>query len=380
MTGAKWRAFLARCESYEPDLLFELVDRVFQEFSVYDKLSPGMTAVLKPNLVLRSRPEEAAITHPNLTAAVGRCVQKAGAKVLIAESPGGPYTPAVMRAHFKSCGYTDMAQAYGFSLYTDCRYQTVFLPDALQCRELSIIEPLIKPEFLIDLPKLKTHSMVGFSGAVKNLFGAVPGLQKPELHCRFPGREEFSQMLTDLCAFLQPDLSIIDGIWAMEGNGPTGGERRDVGALLASDNPFAADVCAASLVGMAPEEILMLRYGNERGLGPISLEEIDLAGGELSALAVPDFKRAKASSTDFIDKLPRFLRPAAKRLATPYPKIDRSSCVGCGKCAESCPQHTITLKNGKAEIHYQSCIRCFCCHEMCPKHVIDVKRLGLFRF
>lgn len=380
MTGARQRAFLARCESYDPDLLLALVDRAFREFSVYDRLSPGMTVVLKPNLILRSRPEGAAITHPNLTAAVGRCVKKAGAEVLIAESPGGPYTPSVMRAHFKACGYTDMAQAYGFSLYTDCKYQSVPLPDALQCRELSIIEPFLKPDFLIDLPKLKTHSMVGFSGAAKNLFGAVPGLQKPELHCRFPGREEFSQMLVDLCAFLKPDFSVIDGIWAMEGNGPTGGERRDVKALLASDNPFAADVCAASLVGIAPEEILMLRYGKERGLGPISTEEIDVLGGSLTELTVPDFQHAKASSTDFIDRLPKFLRPAAKRLTTPYPKIDRTGCIGCGKCAESCPQHTIEIKGGKAEIRYQSCIRCFCCHEMCPKHVIDIKRLGLFRF
>ena len=380
MSGANSRVFLARCETYDPELLLEHIDRAFQEFSIYDKLKPGMTVVLKPNLIMRSRPEGAAITHPNLVAAVGRCVQKAGAKVLIAESPGGPYTPAIMRAHFKGCGYTDMAEAYGFSLYTDCKSQSVTLPDALQCKELSIVEPLIDPDFLIDLPKLKTHSMVGFSGAVKNMFGAVPGLQKPELHCRFPGREEFSQMLIDVCEFAKPDFSVFDGIWAMQGNGPTGGERRDVGAILASDDPFAADVCAATLVGIQPEEILMMRYGKERGLGPISMDEIDLIGDSLAELTVSDFKRAKASSTDFIDRLPKFLRPLAKRVATPYPKIVRTDCIGCGKCAESCPQHTIELKDGKAEIGYQNCIRCFCCHEMCPKHVIDIKRLGLFRF
>lgn len=380
MSGGRERVFLARCETYDPELLLEHIDRAFREFSIYDKITPGMTVVLKPNLIMRSRPEGAAITHPNLVAAVGRCVQKAGAKVLIAESPGGPYTPAIMRAHFKGCGYTDMAQTYGFSLYTDCKSQTVTLPDALQCKELSIVEPFIEPDFLIDLPKLKTHSMVGFSGAVKNMFGAVPGLQKPELHCRFPGREEFSQMLIDVCEFAKPDFSVFDGIWAMQGNGPTGGERRDVGAILASDDPYAADICAATLVGIRPEEILMMRYGKERGLGPISMDEIDLIGDSLAELTVPDFKRAKASSTDFIDRLPKFLRPLAKRVATPYPKIVRADCVGCGKCAESCPQHTIEIKDGKAEIGYQNCIRCFCCHEMCPKHVIDIKRLGLFRF
>lgn len=373
------RVFLARCETYSLDELLPVVHRAFEALHVYDRLRPGMTVVLKPNLILRSRPEAAAVTHPNFTAAVGKCVQTAGAGVLIAESPGGPYTPAVMRSHFKACGYTDLAEAYGFSLYTDCKYKTVTLPDAVQCRELSVIEPFLERDFLIDLPKLKTHSMVGFSGAVKNLFGVVPGLQKPELHCRFPEREPFSQMLVDLCAFVKPELSLIDGVWAMEGNGPTGGQRRETGVVLAAGNPFAADVCAASLVGIEPENVLMLRYGKERGLGPGSTEEIEVLGGSLSELAVSDFKRARAASTDFIDRLPGFLRPAAKRIATPYPKIDRAACVGCGKCAESCPQHTIEVKNGKAEIGYKNCIRCFCCHEMCPKHVIDVRRLGLFR-
>lgn len=374
------RVYLARCQSYRPEELEPLIDRAFREFHIYDRLKPGMTAVLKPNLVMRSKPEEAICTHPAFTAAVGKCVQKAGAKVLIAESPGGPYTPAVMRSHFKACGYTEMAEQNGFSLYTDCKSREIALPEGSLCRSLSLTEPFLEPEFLIDLAKLKTHSMVGFSGAVKNLFGAVPGLQKPELHCRFPGQEEFSRMVAELCIFLKPDFSLLDGVWAMEGDGPTGGSRRDLGVLIASDNPFAADVCAAGLIGIDPAELLMLRYGKEQGLCPLSPGELEVIGDDPAGLSAEDFKRAKASSTDFIDKLPKFLRPAAKRLATPYPRIDQKGCVGCGKCAESCPQHTIEVKNGKAEINYKNCIHCFCCHEMCPRHVIGVRRFGAFRW
>lgn len=372
------RVWLAQCPDYGQSLE-EKIEKAFDALQVWDKIRPGMRVVLKPNLVMSSKPEQAIITHPAFTAAVGKCVQKAGGRVIIAESPGGPYTPAAMKAMFRATGYRDMAEACGFTLYTDCKSREVTLPQAKRCRELSVVEPFLDRDYLIDLPKLKTHSMVGFSGAVKNLFGTVPGLQKPELHCRFPEREPFSEMLCDLCHFLGPDLSLMDGIWAMEGNGPTGGQRRDLHLIAGSESPWALDVAAASLVGLEPEKITMLREGHERGYGPLDLSELELVGDPMETLLAPDFLKAEASSTDFIDRLPKFLRPAAKKLATPYPRIDKKRCVGCGKCAESCPQHTISLRDGKAVIRYQNCIRCFCCHEMCPKHVVQIKRLGLLR-
>ena len=372
------RVWLAQCPDYGQSLE-EKIEKAFDALQVWDKIRPGMKVVLKPNLVMSSKPEQAIITHPAFTAAVGKCVQKAGGRVVIAESPGGPYTPAAMKAMFRATGYRDMAEACGFTLYTDCKSREVTLPQAKRCRELSVVEPFLDRDYLIDLPKLKTHSMVGFSGAVKNLFGTVPGLQKPELHCRFPEREPFSEMLCDLCHFLGPDLSLMDGIWAMEGNGPTGGQRRDLHVIAGSESPWALDVAAASLVGLEPEKITMLREGHERGYGPLELSELELVGDPMETLLAPDFLKAEASSTDFIDRLPKFLRPAAKKLATPYPRIDKKRCVGCGKCAESCPQHTISLREGKAVIRYQNCIRCFCCHEMCPKHVVQIKRLGLLR-
>ena len=372
------RVWLAQCPDYGQSLE-EKIEKAFDALQVWDKIRPGMKVVLKPNLVMSSKPEQAIITHPAFTAAVGKCVQKAGGRVVIAESPGGPYTPAAMKAMFRATGYRDMAEACGFTLYTDCKSREVTLPQAKRCRELSVVEPFLDRDYLIDLPKLKTHSMVGFSGAVKNLFGTVPGLQKPELHCRFPEREPFSEMLCDLCHFLGPDLSLMDGIWAMEGNGPTGGQRRDLHVIAGSESPWALDVAAASLVGLEPEKNTMLREGHERGYGPLDLSELELVGDPMETLLAPDFLKAEASSTDFIDRLPKFLRPAAKKLATPYPRIDKKRCVGCGKCAESCPQHTISLREGKAVIRYQNCIRCFCCHEMCPKHVVQIKRLGLLR-
>ena len=374
------RVWLSRCGGYAPEELLRQVEEAFTALGVWEEIKPGMQVVIKPNLVMSSKPEAAIATHPALVAAVGRCVQKAGGEVIIAESPGGPYTPAAMKAVFRGCGYADMAKEWGFTLYTECKSREVSLPGAVRCRQLSVVEPFLTRDYLIDLAKLKTHSMVGFSGAVKNLFGAVPGLQKPELHCRFPEKQPFSEMLVDLCDFLKPDLCFLDGILAMEGNGPTGGSPRKAGVLGASKSPYALDVCGAALIGLEPESVLMLKEAHRRGLGPISPKECQLLKEQVETLAQPDFVKAKASSTDFLDRVPAFLRPAAKRLATPAPKIRRKECVGCGKCAESCPQHTIAIREGKAVIDYKQCIRCFCCHEMCPKHVIDIRRWSLLHF
>ena len=378
MSGEK--VWLSRCGGYRPEELLAQVEEAFAALGVWEEIEPGMQVVLKPNLVISAKPEAAIATHPGLVAAVGRCVQKAGGQVIIAESPGGPYTPAAMKAVFRGCGYTEMAKECGFTLYTDCKSREVSLPGAVRCRQLSVAEPFLTRDYLIDLAKLKTHGMVGFSGAVKNLFGTVPGLQKPELHCRFPEKQAFSEMLVDLCDFLKPDVCFTDGILAMEGDGLTGGQPRRMGVLGASKSPYALDVCMASLIGLEPEGVLMLKEACRRGLGPISPAECRLVKERIEPLAQPDFVKARASSTDFIDRLPKILRPAAKRLATPTPKIRRAECVGCGRCAESCPQHTIQIRDGKAVIDYKKCIRCFCCHEMCPKHVIDIRRWSLLHF
>ena len=217
---------------------------------------------------------------------------------------------------------------------------------------------------------------MGYSGAVKNLFGTVPGLMKPELHCRYPEKEPFAEMLVDLCDYIGADFSLIDGIEAMEGDGPTGGQKRFVGALIGAESPYAADLAGAAVIGMRPEEILTLQNARARGL--CADAPLEVLGDPLDSVRVPDFKRARSSDVDFLARVPKAFRPLAKKIATPYPRIRRKSCVGCGKCAESCPQHTIAVRGGKAQIDYSKCIRCFCCHEMCPKHVIDIRRFSIF--
>lgn len=374
------RVCLSACDTYDFEAVRAVLREQFDALHVEELLFPGCRVVIKPNLVLRSKPEEGAITHPAVVAAVAAELLERGAgSVTVAESPGGPYTPPLLRAIYDAGGYTEFAKTCGFSLNMDCSYAPLEVPAGKRSKLFDIIQPVLQADVLVDVAKLKTHGMMGLSAAVKNLFGCVPGLMKPELHCRFPDKAAFAEMLVDLCCALKPALCVVDGIVGMEGNGPTGGTPRPVGALAASRDPFAVDVVCAALIRQDPARVPYLRAGMARGVCSEHLEALELWGAPVETLAVRDFVQPESCSVDFLDWLPGFLRPLAEKIATPVPRIRTDHCVGCGKCAESCPQHTIHMESGHAVIQYRDCIRCYCCHEMCPKHVIDIKRFRLFR-
>lgn len=366
------------CEAYDYEAVRAVLAEQFRLLKAEELIRPGMRVAVKPNLVTRSAPDECAVTHPVVLCAVVSLLKELGASVVIAESPGGPYTPALLKGIYEHSGCAKAAE-YGAELNLDCTWGELRAPEAKLCRSFSVITPLLEADAIVDVCKFKTHCMMGLSAAVKNLFGAVPGLMKPELHCRFPQKDAFGTMIADLCQALHPVLSIVDGITAMEGNGPTGGRPRHVGALLASRSPYAVDLACTEIIGMVPETIPPLRAAMERGLCPRTAQELVWLCEPALRFAVPDFLQPESKSADFITRLPKFLQPLAARLATPSPQIRTAECVGCGKCAESCPQHTITIRDHKAVIDYSNCIRCYCCHEMCPKHVIDIRRLSLFR-
>ena len=374
--------FLSSCSGYDWEALQQAVAQQFDALELNQLLSPGMKVVIKPNLVVKAAPDAGIATHPLVTAAVALQIRKSGAEVSIADSPGGLYTPAALKSIYAACGYDKMAEEFHIPLNLDCTHQQVPAPDGKRCRVFPVITPIAEADLVVDIAKMKSHCMTMLSGAVKNLFGVIPGLMKPEFHCRFPEKPAFHEMLVDLCQTIKPAICFVDGIIAMEGNGPTGGKPRFMGVLAGSKNPYALDMACAAMMNMEPMEVLMLREAAERGLCPDSLNRIRFLGEPLDSLRAEDFLQPESKTSNFIEKLPGFMQPMATRLATPYPKIKTRQCIGCGKCAESCPQHTIQLEGSpkKAHIDYSRCIRCYCCHEMCPAHVIEIKRLSLFNF
>lgn len=361
-----------KTDCYEPETLRKAVDAHFAALGVEADLRPGMKVLLKPNLLAARKPEQGVTTHFALVQAVADWLLERGiTDILLADSPGGLYNEARLRAVYAASG---MDQLRDVPLNFDAASSPVEQPRGKVCRRFDIIRPIQEADYIINLPKVKTHGMTVVSLGIKNLFGAVPGLEKPAIHCRWPGWQEFAGMLLDLADLVKPAVTLVDGVLAMEGDGPAGGATRQLGYTFASRDLFTLDwFLSGQVMGIPPREVPMLRQALERGWVE---ESPHLTGDSLGEIS--PFVRPKSQSADFADHLPGFLRRPVKGLLggifRPKPRVDREKCVGCGRCGESCPQKIITLAEGKAVIDTRRCISCFCCQEMCPVKAITAKR------
>ena len=376
--------------SYRQEPVGAAVEKIFAACRSTRTLGASSRVLLKPNLLARHRPDEAVTTHPAVLRAVIEALLRRGVKaeaITVADSCGGIYNAPMMKGIYHTAGYDEVCAQTGAQLYTACESGVRGTSGKL-VREFSLIRPVLEADYIVNLPKFKTHVMTGYSGAVKNLFGTVPGLQKAEFHMRFPEKENFGDMLVDLCACVAPQLSIMDGIEAMEGDGPAGGTPRTLGLLLGGENPYSLDLAACRIIGLAPARVPYLRAAMARGLCAEELEPSLLEGDVSAAAPVKGYRLPSsyvgesAGTTDLLASTPGLIRwamPWLERRIAPHPVVRRSLCIGCRKCAQICPAHTITVKNGKAYLDAKQCIRCFCCHEMCPEKAIQVRRMDLFR-
>ena len=363
---------------YDEEQLYLAVKKQFDLLEVFSLIDPGMRILIKPNLLLKRRPDEFTTTHPAVVAAVIRVLKENGCgNIVIADSPGGPYTKPLLSSIYRAAGFEEVAARFGVHLNTETGYQTVRRDENSLCKEFTLIDPVVDADFIIDVCKLKTHGMVGLSGAVKNMFGSIPGLMKPEMHFRFPEEERFCEMLVNLCETTAPGLVVVDGIDGMQGDGPSGGTLLHAGMLLAGTNPYDIDLLLCEIIGFDPEEIFTSKIARARGLSVQSIDELTLLGDEVKKF--PDSVRPTSRSVDFGHKLPRWFPKRILDHFSTKPQIVKKGCIGCGKCAESCPAKTIEVVDGKAKIHYEKCIRCFCCHEMCPVKTIRMKRSRFYR-
>lgn len=373
--------YFAAAANYDQQTVDAAVERLFCQLPAAQALG-GKRVLLKPNLLAKHTPERAVTTHPALVRAVIRAVRRRGAaSITVADSPGGVYNPGILRSIYKVSGLTDVCREEGVALYTHCKSREVPAKGQV-VKQFTLLEPVLDCDVIINLPKLKTHMMTGLSAATKNLFGCIPGLQKAEWHMRFPDKERFGGMLVDLLCTVKPGFAILDGILAQEGDGPAGGTPRMVGIVAAAEDHLQMDLALCRMLGIRPKDVPYLNAAISRGLCPEQFDPACAKGeGELCR-PIPGYRLPSSwGSVDFADKAPRAVRwavPAVERLLAPRPVINKSRCIGCGKCAEICPQHTITVQ-GTAHIHAARCIRCFCCHEMCPVKAIDTRRSFLLK-
>lgn len=366
-------------ESYDWTLVRDAIAKHFALLDV--SIEADRPVVLKPNLILRCGPERAATFHPVVLEAVLAQLRDMGIKnIAIAESPGGPFTPGLLKALFDKTGTAQAAAKYHVPCITETRGIQRHRAENLLCRTFDIIAPVTEEVFLIDLCKVKTHCMMTFSGGVKNLFGCVPGLLKPQLHYRFPEEGQFAAMLVDLAETLHPDLVIADGVIGMEGDGPTAGNPCPLGITGAApyEGLYALDLLLCRMTGLDPACVPTIAESKRRGLCP---EPVILGDSSLAQKVTP-FRRPRSKTLDFAASAGIFgpLVRWAKPWLASRPRIQKKSCIGCGQCAGTCPADAIALQDHKAEIDPKKCIRCFCCHEMCPERAVQVWEPPFFRW
>ncbi len=347
---------------------------------------PGERIVLKANLLRAAPPESAICTHPAVVEAVARLVKEAGGTPVICDSPGGAlHKEAVLRSLYEKTGMAAAAAAAGAELALDPSTRTVSLPEGKVLRQAEIITPVAEADGVIDLCKMKTHVLMSMTGAVKNLFGVIPGLSKVGYHATHPDHETFADVLLDLTGYVKPRLSLMDGILAMEGDGPgSSGTPRQAGLLLASANPLALDTAAGAIMNLPRQDNPVLLAAERRGLTPCRMEDVELIGGTVEELRMADYKFPASTKSNLMDFLGPLARPAerlCKKAFSQTPRIDGAKCVGCGICAKSCPGQAIamTAPGKKAHIDQKDCIRCYCCHELCPQRAVELHQSWLGR-
>lgn len=364
---------LQALNDYRPERVEQALSELLQPLGgMAAFVKPGQRVLIKPNLLAGKAPERAVTTHPEIVRQVIRQVQAAGGDALVGDSPGLGKAAVVAG----KCGILEVVERTGarFAPFSE----SVPVPlDSATFHHLEVAREALEAEVIINLPKLKTHQMMGYTGAVKNMFGLVVGMRKARLHLQAGTDQKFfALMLLELAERFPPTLSIMDAVVGMEGDGPGSGDPVQIGALLASPHPLALDTAATLLVGLPWQAVWTQKVARETGRRGTRLEELQLLGTPLNDLQIANFRPAKATDVNF--GLPRPIRGLVRNLTTARPEI-RTACRLCDQCVRHCPPQAMQQADGQVQIDHSRCIRCFCCQELCPHGAIATRQGLLLR-
>lgn len=356
------RISLVRCSDYTTEHVVDAVKRAVDFVGGIEHfVRPGMTVLLKPNLLSARTPDEAVDTHPEVVRAVSRLVTGAGAKVKLGDAPGG--YGANIEEIFEKSGMKRVAREEGFELvkFTTSKF----------IKGVPITRQAFECDLIISIPKLKTHLLTVLTAGIKNTYGLVTGLYKAECHSKAPKEEDFAKIIAMVYSLTRPHLTILDGIMAMEGDGPSGGTPRAMNLIMAGEDAVAIDAAAAKMIGLEPLDVKVTKVAHSIGLGEADLSRIEIAGDDIDSFIAKDFKMPQTTPLKIV---PRSLLNALASMIRFKPRIDPKICARCNLCKITCPVNAIEIEKDCCEIDYKACIRCLCCHEVCPYKAISIKR------
>jgi uncharacterized protein (DUF362 family)/Pyruvate/2-oxoacid:ferredoxin oxidoreductase delta subunit len=334
-------------------------------------IRPSDKVLLKINhLSPASSPDRGIITHPIFVEAILHLLKDYSLNITVADD-----IESIASDGFAVSGFREMCKRAGVDLLNF--KQKGFLEtecDGFFLKKVHLSKAALDADVLINLPKLKTHSLTVLTGGVKNMYGTIPNGLRTRFHGDYVRPEDFGQVLVDIFSAIKPQLTIMDGVVTMEGEGPASGSLREVGVILASQDAVALDAVATKIIGLDPMDIYTTKYATERGLGIGNLQDIEVVGETLEDVSVTDFKLPASATGVLTRKAPRILTRHLLPQLSVRPEIVKGRCTGCFECESVCPVSAILRVNGRAEINPRKCIRCMCCHEVCHFHAIVPKR------
>lgn len=376
----KSKVILLPCKDYREASVYESIKKGTELLGgIKGLIGKDEKILLKPNLLKRAESDRPVITHPSVTGMFARLLREEGyGKISVGDSCGVGSTSRVI----SGTGLDVLLQelhipAVDFSGGVKKEYS-----QGIQAKEFILAREVVDSDCVISLSKMKTHALERITGAVKNSYGFVYGFHKAKGHTQYPSADSFARMLIDLNRFVKPRLYIMDGITAMEGNGPGSGDPVAMNVILMSTDPVALDSVFCWLIGLDPRLVPTNYHGEKMGLGTWKKDEIEIVTpeGTLSAEeAAEKFGNPEFRVDRRRERRGMWVRMAkALNIFQKKPYIDETLCIKCGVCVNSCPvsDKALEFKNGrkKAPVYnYKKCIRCFCCQEMCPEKAIKVK-------
>ncbi|MBR3835390.1 MAG: DUF362 domain-containing protein [Clostridia bacterium] len=363
-----------KTENYDDEILYSAVKKHFEVHNIKAEIPENARVVLKPNLVTDKEAAFSVTTNPRLVFAVIRCLRDIGVNnIIIADCPGGALLLfSQMQDVYKKTGY-DFLSEYAH-LNTDFESSDIETADGLVNRKFNIINIIKNADYIINLPKLKTHNITCITAGVKNIFGTIPGLQKPAFHAKYPGVSDFSNMLVELAATVDADFTIIDAVDIMEGNGPTNGKKRYLGLTFSGKDVFGLDSFVAEILGVPKNQVPTITAAEKKGLITSDFTAVgDTDFRPDSPIVLPDLKMAESTGGKIVARLNTLFVKLDSAVFMKYPQMN-SKCIQCKKCVVTCPAKALSVKDKKIVLDKNKCIGCLCCDEVCPEGAVDIRK------
>lgn len=355
--------FIGHCKDYSQ--VKQAIERGFEKLGGLDQfVKTGETLLVNPNLLQGADPEKAITTHPEFIKAVVELLQDEGVSVIIGDSSGGRMTESNLRKNYEKSGWDWVAEETGAKLSYETGSTSLNFSDGRIIKNINAWKVLDEVDGVINLPKLKTHNLTVYTGAVKNIYGMVHGLTKAAYHGQYRNVEKFSQLLMDVHDAVRPRLTVMDGILGMEGKGPASGDPVNLGTMFISEDSYACDVAACRSVGIPLEKVLTVKHAR---IDPDLVRYPNLSPDDIKK----NIEYPEGGSTPWY--IPDFLGGFLANFYLDRPVLDEEKCIRCGECEKICSQDAIIMMDYGPKISWFKCIRCYCCTEVCPEEALNTE-------